>query len=84
VNCRDCAEFLADYVAGELPPHELEIFELHLTRCRNCKEYMVQYQATIAAGRAACADPDAEADIPEELVRAILAARASTKPTSDR
>jgi anti-sigma factor RsiW len=76
VNCRECAEFLGDYVAGELPPDQLGIFELHLSRCRNCAEYMQQYRATIVAGRVACNDPHAEAEIPEELVRAILAARA--------
>jgi anti-sigma factor RsiW len=81
VNCRECAEFLDDYVAGQLPPTELEIFERHLSRCRNCEEYMRQYRATIAAGRLACSDPNAEADIPEELIRAILAARASSKPS---
>jgi anti-sigma factor RsiW len=75
MTCRQCSEFLADYVANELPPGELEIFERHLKACRNCEEYMRQYRDTIAVGRAACADPHAPADLPEALVRAILAAR---------
>ena len=82
MNCRECAEFLGDYVAGELPPAQLEIFELHLSRCRNCAEYMRQYRTTIEAGRAACSDAPVE-KIPEELIRAILAARAVGKPTAD-
>jgi anti-sigma factor RsiW len=77
VNCRECADFLADYVAGELPANQLAVFERHLRACSNCEEYMRQYKATILAGRAACADPDAEADVPEPLIRAILAARAA-------
>jgi anti-sigma factor RsiW len=73
MKCRDCAEFLAEYVAGELPPDELEVFERHLKACRNCEEYMHQYRLTIAAGKVACADMPQ--DIPEALVQAILAAR---------
>ncbi len=75
MTCRECADFLADYVAGELPPDELAIFERHLRLCPNCEEYMRQYRTTIAAGRVACADADAAPDIPEPLIRAILAAR---------
>jgi anti-sigma factor RsiW len=75
MTCRECADFLADYVAGQLPADELSIFERHLGACPNCEEYMHQYRLTIAAGRAACADPDLPAEIPEALIRAILAAR---------
>ncbi len=83
MNCRECADFLADYVAGELPAAELAVFERHLKACSNCEEYMRQYRTTIAAGRAACADPNAAADVPEPLIRAILAARAAggSRPT---
>ena len=79
MNCRECADFLADYVAGELPPAQLAVFERHLKACRNCEEYMRQYRGTIAAGRAACLDPDAEPDLPEALIQAILAARKATE-----
>jgi anti-sigma factor RsiW len=75
VTCRECADFLGEYVAGELPSQELTIFERHLARCPNCVEYMRQYRLTILAGRAACADPEAEINLPEQLVQAILAAR---------
>ena len=75
MTCRECAEFLADYVAGALAPDELAVFERHLKACPNCEEYMTQYRFTITAGRAACADPAAVPDIPEALIRAILAAR---------
>jgi anti-sigma factor RsiW len=75
VTCRECADFLADYVAGDLPSDELAIFERHLKACANCEEYMRQYRTTILAGRVACMDPDAAPDLPEELIRAILAAR---------
>ncbi len=78
MTCRECADFLAEYVSGELPQDELAVFERHLGLCPNCVEYMRQYRTTILAGRAACADPDAETDLPEPLVQAILAARPRT------
>ena len=75
MTCRVCADFLSDYVAGELPAEQLAVFERHLKACPNCEEYMRQYRTTIVAGRAACLDPNAEADLPEPQIRAILAAR---------
>jgi predicted anti-sigma-YlaC factor YlaD len=77
LTCRACADFLADYLSGEL---ELEVrasFEVHLDRCRNCRNYLEQYAAVITAGQKACQKENEEAAraMPEELVRAILDAR---------
>ena len=60
---------------GESVTEVLEKFERHLSRCRNCTEYLAQYRATIDAGRAAYQDESATlpADVPEDLVQAILA-----------
>jgi anti-sigma factor RsiW len=77
VTCRECAEFLADYLAGELADEVSSTFERHLGLCPNCVSYLEQYKTTIRAGKTAFADDPAAAapDFPEELVRAILAAR---------
>jgi anti-sigma factor RsiW len=75
VKCRECDEFLGDYVAGELPAEVLATFELHLSRCRNCRTYLEQYRATIKAGKTACDAYKEGLRIPEELVQAILAAK---------
>ena len=75
MNCRECDEFLVDYVAGELPADVLATFELHLSRCRNCRNYLEQYRATIKAGKTACDIAKQGIQIPEELIKAILAAR---------
>jgi anti-sigma factor RsiW len=75
VKCRDCDDFLVDYVAGELPPDVLATFELHLSRCPNCRAYLEQYCLTIKAGKTACAAFKEAPSMPEELIRAILAAR---------
>jgi anti-sigma factor RsiW len=76
MNCRECAEFLWQYVSGELPLETHEVFARHLAKCRNCDVYLQQYRETIFAGKKACAcEDDAAPAIPDELVRAILAAR---------
>jgi len=77
VTCRECDEFLSDYLAGELPAEVVTTFETHLSRCRNCVTYMEQYRETILAGQRACeaGAADAPPEMPEELIRAILAAR---------
>lgn len=77
MTCREFADFILDYLAGELPAEETRLFERHLQRCPHCPEYLRQYKAAVEAGRAAFADEMAElpADVPEDLVRAILAAR---------
>jgi anti-sigma factor RsiW len=80
VTCREFASFISDFLVGELPRADRLQFERHLAACPNCERYLAQYRETIAAGRAAFADPDGELppEVPEELVRAILAARQLT------
>ena len=77
MSCREFTDFMMDYVSGELPPEVMMAFEEHLSICPNCVVYLAQYRATIEAGRTAFADPDAEVpdQVPEELIRAILASR---------
>jgi anti-sigma factor RsiW len=81
MNCRECSEFLMQYVAGELPTETHEMFVLHLAKCRNCDVYLQQYRETIAAGKMACDKEDRNpTPIPEELIRAILAALKTAEP----
>jgi anti-sigma factor RsiW len=75
VKCRECDAFLVDYVAGELPADVLATFELHVSRCPNCRIYIEQYRATIKAGRTACEAAREGLQMPEELIQAILTAR---------
>jgi predicted anti-sigma-YlaC factor YlaD len=81
VTCRECADFLADYLEGELAAEVRATFELHLERCRNCRTYLEQYSAVIVAGKTACRreDEQAAAAFPEELVQAILDAQRGQK-----
>ena len=77
VTCREFADFLMDYLSGSLPAPERVTFEEHLGECPDCVAYLSTYRQTIELGKAACraADP-VPSEAPEELVRAILAARA--------
>jgi anti-sigma factor RsiW len=77
VTCREFADFMADYLAGELSPDLRRSFDHHLGLCVNCQRYLTSYREAVALGKRAFADDDAAlpADVPEELVKAILAAR---------
>jgi anti-sigma factor RsiW len=76
MTCREFADFIIDYLTGELPVTERAMFERHLQRCPHCPEYLKQYEDSVKAGRAAFDAPDDEVPgtVPEELVQAILAA----------
>ena len=77
MTCREFADFMGDYLADELPPALRGAFDHHLSLCVNCQRYLASYRETVALGKQAFADADAPvpADVPEELIKAILAAR---------
>jgi anti-sigma factor RsiW len=68
---------MADYLGGDLSPDTLAVFERHLTICADCMAYLSDYEATIKAGKRAFAQADNELPpgVPEDLIKAILAAR---------
>lgn len=74
VDCREVVTFLWAYLADELPPEKAAAFERHLTGCDACVSYLETYKSTIELTKGALAEPAAE-EIPEDLVRAVLAAR---------
>jgi anti-sigma factor RsiW len=76
MTCREIADFLLDYQSDELPAEQRQFFDQHLAECPECVEYIRTYNRTVELGRAAYHDNCAEKPlIPEELVRAILAAQ---------
>jgi anti-sigma factor RsiW len=80
VTCRDFADFMMDYLSGELPAGTRASFERHLHVCENCQKYLAGYEETVKLGKRAFEDGQAELpkDVPEDLIRAILAARRSS------
>jgi anti-sigma factor RsiW len=76
VTCREFADFIGDYLAGELPAPVQTGFDRHLEVCPNCRRYLRSYEETVTLGQRAFEDENAmlPQDVPEELVSAILAA----------
>jgi anti-sigma factor RsiW len=74
MKCRDFTQFILEYQAGELTAETRLAFEQHLKKCRNCGHYLHGYEFTVLLEKAAFDEP-VPADVPEELVQAILDAQ---------
>jgi anti-sigma factor RsiW len=79
MTCRDVADFLDRYLAATLPVPIASRFERHLSVCPNCRRYLAQYRDTIALGHRAFDEllETIPADVPDDLIAAILTARVS-------
>lgn len=77
MKCREFAEFIADYLTGDLGAEPQAAFERHIRNCANCRAYLANYRHTVALGRTAFVDDTADVpgDVPDDLVKAILASR---------
>ena len=76
MTCRECADFLSEYLDGELEAEVVRTFEHHLSLCPNCVTYVEQFRLTVRAGQEAFGDVDVtEVEVPEQLIQAILASR---------
>ena len=77
MTCRELVEFLTEYLSGALPPDQRAAFDAHLESCPECVAYLKSYQEAVKLGKEAFRRPDATGPdaVPDELVRAILAAR---------
>jgi anti-sigma factor RsiW len=76
-TCREFVEFLYAYLDGELPPEQARDFKAHLDLCPPCAHYLESYKCASELPRR-CAELERQgppADMPEDLVRAILKAR---------
>lgn len=77
ITCREFEDFLLDYLEGNLPAGQRRIFDLHIAICRECRDYLAAYKATMNLGKRAFEEPEAPPPgaVPEDLVDAVLAAR---------
>jgi anti-sigma factor RsiW len=77
VTCRQFVDFLDEYLSGSLSEGERAAFNTHLAVCPSCVAYMKTYQASVLLGKAVLirSEEPVPEEVPEELVRAILAAR---------
>jgi anti-sigma factor RsiW len=76
MTCRELVDFLLEYLAGELPAGQHATFERHLGECPDCVAYLHGYREAVRLGKASLGNADGPppADVPEELVQAVLAA----------
>lgn len=75
MTCREFTEFLDAFVAGTLPAEQARAFERHLAVCPDCVAYLDSYRRTVDACRGLADHDDLPADVPDELVQAILKSR---------
>jgi predicted anti-sigma-YlaC factor YlaD len=82
ITCREFENFMIDYLEDELPNRQKFVFELHLKTCSECRDYMAAYKRIIeVSSRVAQASESEELlpDVPEDFIKAILAARKDSK-----
>jgi anti-sigma factor RsiW len=77
LTCKECVEFLMDYLDDSLSVEVKATFERHLTACANCVRYLESYRTTTKVCKKAfeAGERDGATPVPEELIQAILAAR---------
>ena len=82
ITCRQLIDFLGDYMADELSERDKREIARHLAVCPSCVAYLDSYAQTICLERAVRSDAasrpasgPAQSQLPEDLVRKILAAR---------
>jgi len=74
ITCEEVINFLADYLDRELTAAKNAEFERHLSVCDSCVAYIATYEETIRMARASASAPQLRIeDVPEQLVRAIVA-----------
>lgn len=87
-TCREIHDFLMAWLEGELEPAVGKRFEEHIAACSCCKNYVDSYRQTVELGRTAfdpCDDDASQehAPLPDDLVKAVLAARRKASPPGD-
>ncbi len=75
MTCQEVIEFLMMYRDGDLPEPQRTRFAAHLEVCPSCVAYLHSYEEAVRLGRQClCAADSPLQPVPEEMIRAILAA----------
>jgi anti-sigma factor RsiW len=48
LSCQELVELVTDYLDGALSRADRARFEAHIDACTNCREYLAQFEQTIA------------------------------------
>jgi predicted anti-sigma-YlaC factor YlaD len=79
IDCATFEKFIMDYLEGTLPKRQKFVFDLHLRLCRECRIYLAEYKAAIELAASQQDVPFSKlnvGDVPEDLIKAIIAAQA--------
>lgn len=85
ITCRQFEEFIVDYLEGGLTTHERRVFEIHLSICRECREYLAAYKASMEAAKQGLSLDESPVleEVPEDLVTAIVASIGATETNGE-
>ena len=75
MKCREFVDFLMEYLEGGLRERERQVFEGHIEDCPSCMHYLDTYRETVRLEGLCGGGDEVPEEVPEPLVRAILAAR---------
>jgi anti-sigma factor RsiW len=77
ISCAEFEGFILAYLDDALPRRQKIVFEMHLRACRECRDYLKAYRASMTLAAESLGDvSDFEPeDVPEDLIAAVLAAR---------
>ncbi|MDA1357533.1 MAG: zf-HC2 domain-containing protein [Proteobacteria bacterium] len=77
ITCSEFESFILAYLEGDLAPRQKSVFEFHLKICRECRDYLTAYRASLELAKDTLGvDRNyLEDHVPEDLIKAILAAR---------
>jgi anti-sigma factor RsiW len=77
LTCQELLTFVAEYAAGRLSPAARAEFEAHLAHCERCVAYLNDFPAILRLAQSCAVGPGGlSAEVPRELVAAVLASRA--------
>lgn len=77
--CSEFIMFLDDYVDMKIDAREIRRFEEHLQECPDCMAFLESYRLTrTLTERAFCVPAPVPAQVPPQLIQAILNARKSS------
>lgn len=79
ITCEAFEDFILAYLEGELTGRQKFVFEMHLKLCRECREYLAAYRASMELAKqgGVSNSGDLPQEVPEDLVAAVMAARDS-------
>jgi hypothetical protein len=81
ITCAEFERFVVDHYEGELGARERRLFARHMALCPRCRVDWEAYCKAVALGRRLFTEEarDDPAPVHEELVAAVLAARAASR-----